>query len=414
MQMNELMIEKRNGDIVPFDAEKIKTAVNKAQQRTKHNDDIGDSVVDYVVSRAETPTLHVNLVHKLVENGLMDIKAFDTAREYTVYRAKHMPDIFRPRTEYKPFQYPHLADFTGAIQNSYWLVSEFSFTGDIQDFKQEFTDKEREVVRRCMLSISQIEVSVKKFWSRIGDKFPIPEIEEVGSTFGESEVRHSRAYSHLLEILGLNSEFAKVLEVPAIQKRVEYMRKAMEGAKTNSNKEFIENILLFSLFVENVSLFSQFLTISQISKQNGSIKGISTVIAATSLEEIIHGMFGSELINTIRSENPEWFDSDLTEKLHSLALEAFEAEKEIVGWIFESGDLPYLTKEEVVEYIKNRFNQGFLQSGFPTLFDVDDKKLENVQWFDIQNESTVHTDFLAKRSVNYTKFTRAFDENELF
>ena len=39
---------------------------------------------------------------------------------------------------------------------------------------------------------------------------PKPEIGAVGFTFAESEVRHMDAYSHLLEILGLNNEFQKI------------------------------------------------------------------------------------------------------------------------------------------------------------------------------------------------------------
>jgi ribonucleoside-diphosphate reductase beta chain len=42
---------------------------------------------------------------------------------------------------------------------------------------------------------------------------PKPEIGAVGFTFAESEVRHMDAYSHLLEILGLNEEFEKITEV---------------------------------------------------------------------------------------------------------------------------------------------------------------------------------------------------------
>ena len=55
-----------------------------------------------------------------------------------------------------------------------------------------------------MLAISQIEVAVKSFWGDIYQKMPKPEVGAVGATFAESEVRHADAYSHLLEILGLN------------------------------------------------------------------------------------------------------------------------------------------------------------------------------------------------------------------
>ena len=61
-----------------------------------------------------------------------------------------------------------------------------------------------------MLAISHIEVAVKSFWGDLYHRIPKPEIGSVGSTFAESEVRHADAYSHLLEILGLNSEFKEL------------------------------------------------------------------------------------------------------------------------------------------------------------------------------------------------------------
>ena len=107
-----------------------------------------------------------------------------------------------------------------------------------------------------MLAISQIEVAVKSFWGDIYHRIPKPEIGSVGSTFAESEVRHADAYSHLLEILGLNSEFKELKKKPAIMKRVRYLETALKNSKSDDNREYAESILLFSLFIEHVSLLS--------------------------------------------------------------------------------------------------------------------------------------------------------------
>lgn len=411
-----MQVEKRDNTVVEFDADKIKSAVIKAMSRTDCSDEsLPNIVVEFVLSHlSEKEVPHVDLIHELVEDGLMNSKAFNVAREYITYRKEHMPDIFRPRVAYKPFEYPRLAEYVDAIQQSYWIVTEYNFTGDIQDFKSILDSKEREAVRRCMLAISQVEVAVKNFWVKIGDRLPKPEIQEVGAVFGDSEVRHSRAYSHLLEVLGLNSEFEKVLEVPAIKKRVDYAQKALAKSKTDSDRDYLESILLFTLFIENVSLFSQFLIISQMNKEKAVLKGMSNVISATSLEEQLHNNFGCDIVNTIRKEHPEWFTEELNERVKELVLEAFEAEKGIIQWIFESGNLDYLTEEETIEYIKNRFNTGLTQAGFSEVFDINEELLKRVSWFDLQNKSTMQTDFFSKRPVNYTKFSKSFSEDELF
>lgn len=411
-----MFVEKRNGNIVEFTEENIKSAVEKARSRTNNQDtQLKEDIVLFVREHlGDTEVPHVDEIHELVEDGLMNAKAFSVAREYITYRDKHMPDMFRERVHYKPFEYPHLASYVDAIQQSYWIVSEYNFSSDIQDFRSILEPHEKEAVRRCMLAISQVEVAVKNFWGRIGERILKPEIQEVGAVFSDSEVRHSRAYSHLLEILGLNAEFEKVLEVPAIKKRVEYAQKALAKSRTDSNKDYLESVLLFSLFIENVSLFSQFLIISQMNKEKSVLKGMSNVIAATSLEEQIHNDFGCEIVNEIRKENPEWFDDDLSERIQKLVWQAFEAEKAIIDWIFEEGEFGYLSKDEAIEYIKNRFNKGLEQAGFQKVFNVDEKKLERTTWFDLQNQTTTHVDFFSKRPVNYTKFSKSFDEDTLF
>ena len=144
--------------------------------------------------------------------------------------------IFTRRTAFKPFEYPEMEKFKESIQHSYWLVSEWNFASDIQDFHVKLSESEKNVIKNTLLAISQIEVSVKKFWTKLGDRFPKPEFEQVGVTFGESEIRHADAYSHLLQVLDLNDDFALLLENPVIQGRVEYLTKYLKGASDSSNE----------------------------------------------------------------------------------------------------------------------------------------------------------------------------------
>src|ERR1700743_908408 len=108
--------------------------------------------------------------------------------------------VFDKRVAFKPFEYPELTQYKDAINHAYWLVSEWNFVSDINDFAIRLDEVEKSVIKNTLLAISQIEVSVKKFWTKLGDRFPKAEFEQVGVTFGESEVRHADAYSHLLQI----------------------------------------------------------------------------------------------------------------------------------------------------------------------------------------------------------------------
>jgi ribonucleoside-diphosphate reductase beta chain len=227
-----------------------------------------------------------------------------------------MPSVFERRVAFKPFEYPELVHYKEAINHSYWLVSEWNFNADTQDFNVKLNDIERSVVKNTLLAISQIEVSVKKFWTKLGERFPKPEFDQIGVTCGESEVRHADAYSHLLEVLGLNNDFASLLTVPAIQGRVDYLNKYLAGVNDKNNQEYTSILTLFSIFIENVSLFSQFAVIKSFNKYMNVLKDIDNVVQATQKEELIHALLGVYIIKQIQNENPKWFDNEFYDKIY--------------------------------------------------------------------------------------------------
>ena len=410
---------KRNGESAPFEAIKIQQAVTKAMESCNHVDtkkavDISLDITNklFILGDSTTPT--VDEIHDLVENELMDMGLNDVAKEYITYRIKHKPNIFQKRTNLKPYEYPTLAEYVDAIRHSYWVHTEFNFTSDIQDFKVNLSEKEKTSVQRAMLAISQIEIAVKTFWGKIYDKMPKPEIGAVGATFAESEVRHADAYSNLIKLLGLNDEFENLMEVPAIRRRIKYLEKSIANTRSMENKDYFESVILFSMFVENVSLFSQFLVIMAFNKFKNNLKGISNAVEATSKEEQIHANFGFELVNTIKKENPSWWTTQLEEDIIDATLDAYDAESEIIDWIFEKGDLDFLSKEETLEFIRHRFNQSLNEIGLKNLFEVDEKLLLKTEWFDDEILTTKHTDFFHKRSINYSKKAKSITSDDLF
>ena len=51
---------------------------------------------------------HVDDIHDMVENKLMDNGLNEVAKEYIVYRAKPDQNIFSKRVNLKPYEYPEL------------------------------------------------------------------------------------------------------------------------------------------------------------------------------------------------------------------------------------------------------------------------------------------------------------------
>ena len=419
-------IFKRNFNKKPFVLEKITDAVLRAMISVKNGDvkdaeKISMAVQEELIKRKlESPryTPNVEEIQDLVEKKLMQSEFLDVAKAYILYRnmqsQKRARDMFEKRINLKPYEYPELYEYVPAIRHSYWIHSEFNFTSDIQDFKTRLSKKEQTAIKNTMLAISQIEVAVKSFWGDMYQKIPKPEIGSVGATFAESEVRHADAYSHLLEILGLNKEFEVLKKKPVIMKRVKYLETALANSKSEDNQEYSESVLLFSLFIEHVSLFSQFLIIMAFNKHRNMLKGISNVVAATSKEEQIHGDFGIDLIKILKSEHPNWFNDEYEDKIQDMCKKAYEAESAIIDWIFEDGELEFLPKKQINEFIKDRFNRSLDSVGVKKVFKTDEELLAKTEWFNDEIIGTKHGDFFVKRSINYSKRTQSITGEDLF
>lgn len=419
-------IQKRDFSTKPFQLNKITNAILKAMTALEHGsledaERISQSVLDVLLKQKEKEPKYVPTVEEIqdaVEDSLMQNSFFDVAKAYILYRdeqaRKRKTNIFEKRINLKPYEYPDLYEYVPAIRHSYWIHTEFNFTSDIQDFKAGLSDVERSAIKNTMLAISQIEVAVKSFWGDIYHKMPKPEIGSVGATFAESEVRHHDAYSHLLEILGLNKEFRDLKKKPVIMRRVQYLENALKNSKSEDNRAYADAVLLFSLFIEHVSLFSQFLIIMAFNKHKNVLKGVSNVVEATSKEEQIHGDFGIDIIKIIKNENPEWFDDNYNATVQDMCREAFDAESKIVDWIFEKGEIDFLPKAVVNEFLKDRFNRSLTSIGIDTIFDTDEKLLAETEWFDDEIIGTKHGDFFVKRSINYSKRTQSITSDDLF
>lgn len=412
--------------MVDFDFKKIINAIQKGMIASDHPqledaEMIAEKVHQAMIAKWDNQQDYipnVEDVQDIVEEQLMESWLHHVAKNYILYRQERIQerkrDIFKKRITLKPYEYPELLEYVDAIRHSYWIHTEFNFTSDVQDFKINVSEAERNALKNTMLAIAQIEVSVKTFRGDIYKKLPKPEIWSVGYTFAESEVRHHDAYSHLLEILGLNSDFEQIKKIPCIIERVNYLEKSIKIATGEENKDYAMSILLFSLFIEHVSLFSQFLIIMAFNKYRNLFKGISNAVEATSKEEQIHGLFGIDIINIIKSEHPERFDEKYYEKIRKHCKEAFEAESAIVDWIFEQGELDFLPKNIIKEFIKNRLNNSLKSIGLEPLFEIDQNLVQQTDRFDDEVIATKHVDFFNKRSINYNKRSQSITSDDLF
>ena len=322
--------------------------------------------------------------------------------------------IFDEQISRKPNFYPWTEEYIEAMHNGFWTDKEFSFKSDVQQFKVNLTEQEREIIIRTLSAIGQIEIAVKTFWAKLGENLPHPAMQDLGYVMANTEVIHNNAYERLISVLGLEDVFEKNLKLEWIEGRVKYLRKYTHKYYKDSKKQYLYAIILFTLFVENVSLFSQFYVINWFARFKNVLKDTDQQVKYTRNEENIHALVGIKIINTIRSEYPELFDEELENKIVSEAEEAFKSEAKIVDWMINGIQEDGLAAPIVKEFIKNRINESLVQIGFKKAFEVDKELLKKTKWFEEELLGNNMTDFFHSRPVEYSKKSQSFDESDLF
>lgn len=322
--------------------------------------------------------------------------------------------IFDEQISRKPNRYPWTEQFIEAMHNGFWTDKEFSFKSDLQQFKTELTDQEREIIIRTLSAVGQIEVAVKTFWSKLGDNLPHPSLQDLGFVMANIEVIHNNAYERLLSVLDMEDIFEENLKLEWIQGRVKYLKKYTHRFYKDSKKQYLYALILFTLFVENVSLFSQFYVINWFARYKNVLKDTDQQVKYTRNEENIHALVGIKIINTIREELPELFDDELEERILHEAEEAYKSEAKIVDWMINGIQEPGLSAPIVKEFIKNRINESLVQIGFKKPFEIDDDLIQPTMWFEEELLGNNMTDFFHSRPTEYSKKNQSFSEDDLF
>ena len=323
--------------------------------------------------------------------------------------------IFEEQITRKPDNYPWSEEYISAMHNGFWTDKEFNFQSDIQDFKVNLSDQEREMVKRSLSAIGQIEVAVKTFWANLGQNLPHPSLTDLGFVMANVEVIHNNAYERLLKVLDLEDVFEENMSLDIIQNRIKYLRKYLKKCYKDDKKQYLYSLILFTLYVENVSLFAQFYTINYFNRFRNYLKDTAQQVAYTSREEMLHALVGIKLVNVIREEHPELFDDELVERVTSSCIKAYQAEANIIEWSLNGYESEHLSSDILKNFIKNRLNDSLTQIGFnPVFYDVDESLLEKTVWFDEDVLGNTATDFFYKRPTEYSKKDKSYDEDDLF
>jgi ribonucleoside-diphosphate reductase beta chain len=321
-------------------------------------------------------------------------------------------NLLHERIVYKPFEYPQAYEYWLSQQQAHWLHTEVPMMSDLNDWKQNLSETEKNIIGSILKGFAQTETIVNDYWSGLVTKwFRKPEVIMMATTFGSMETIHAEAYSLLNETLGLD-DFSEFLEDETTMAKIENLmlvRDSFDGEK--DLHEIAKSLAIFSAFTEGVNLFSSFAVLLSFKMRN-KLKGVGQIVEWSIRDESMHSEAGCWLFRTLIEENPYLKTKELEAAINEAALLSLKLELDFIDKVYELGDLEGCSKYDLQNFIKNRVNTKLGDLGYnPIVTDIDMTAVERMKWFDALSAGKQHTDFFANRVTNYSKGHMTWDES---
>ena len=220
---------------------------------------------------------------------------------------------------------------------NHWMPTEVPMNKDIEIWRSsQLTDDERLVIMRNLGFFSTAE-------SLVGNNLVLAIFKHITNAECRQyllrqafeEAVHTHTFLYVVESLGLNEGevFNMYNEVPAIARKdafeMELTREVLDPDFTTDTLEgmqaLLKNLIGFYLIMEGIFFYTGFVMILSFHRRN-LMKGIGEQFQYILRDETIHLNFGIDLINGIKSENPEVWTPEFQQQMIDRVRESVELE----------------------------------------------------------------------------------------
>lgn len=238
----------------------------------------------------------------------------------------------------RPMMYPQFYEmYRDAIKNT-WTVEEVDFATDVKDLKSKMSDAERHLIQRLVAFFATGDSIVSNnLVLNLYKHINAPEARMYLSRQLYEEALHVQFYLTLLDTYmpdpeERNQAFAAVENIPSIKAKAEFCLKWMDSIQNldrletkADRKQFLLNVICFAACIEGLFFFGAFAYVYFL-RSRGLLHGLASGTNWVFRDESCHMAFAFEVVKTVRSEEPELFDADLTRQVEAMLEEAIECE----------------------------------------------------------------------------------------
>ena len=259
------------------------------------------------------------------------------------------------------------------------MPQEVNMTADVALWKSEdgLSEDERIVIKRSLGFFSTADSLVaNNLVLAIYRLITNPECRQYLLRQAFEEAIHTHAYQYCIESLGMDEGeiFNMYHEVPSVARKASWALKYTQELSDpqfttgtqEDNQALLKNLIAYYCVLEGIFFycgFSQILSMGRRNKMTGTSEQFQYILR----DESMHVNFGIDVINQIKLENPQLWDSSMQELAAQMILEGTELETQYALDTMPRGILG-MNGNMMAEYLQFIANRRLAQIGLPERF----------------------------------------------
>ena len=249
-----------------------------------------------------------------------------------------------------------------------WVPEEIAMQSDVEQWQSStaLSDAERRLILWNLGFFSTAEsLTANNLVLTVYKHVTNPECRQYLLRQAFEEAIHTDTFIYCCDSLGLDPDYIYNMyeSIPSIKAKdsfvVELTKSILDPDFTTEGshniKKFLHDLVGFYVIMEGIFFYAGFAMMLALKRQ-GKMVGIGEQFEFIMRDESLHLAFGCDLINTIKAENPEAWDSAFQQELVVLIKKSVELEKTYAHDACPQGILGINAQQfcEYVEYIADR------------------------------------------------------------
>ena len=279
----------------------------------------------------------------------------------------------------RPMRYPQFFDmYRDAIKNT-WTVDEIDFSDDLVDLERTLLPAEKHLVNRLVAFFATGDsIVANNLVLNLYQHVNAPEARMYLSRQLYEEALHVQFYLTLLDnyipdLAEREAAFAAIDNIPSIRQKAEFCFRWMNSMDDinqcdtpQQRRQFLLNLICFATCIEGLFFFAAFAYVYFL-RSKGLLNGLAAGTNWVFRDESCHMNFALEVVNTVRAEEPELFDAELSQQVTTMIREAVDCEYQFAEDLLGQG-VPGMSVADTRRYLEFVADQRLTQLGLPKQF----------------------------------------------